>query len=124
MSEIAEKIIYFCTHGGEDAERASICFAMAGAALALEIDTTVALQGKAVYLAKKGYIDHVPEAGGFAPLSKLIGDFLEFGGKLLVCKPCIEVRKIEVTDLVEGSEVTAGGTLNLLALESDAHLVY
>jgi uncharacterized protein involved in oxidation of intracellular sulfur len=124
MSEKAEKIIYFCTHGGEDAERASICFAMAGAALALEIDTTVALQGKAVYLAKKGYIDHVPEAGGFAPLSKLIGDFLEFGGKLLVCKPCIEVRKIEVTDLVEGSEVTAGGTLNLLALESDAHLVY
>ncbi|WP_457551719.1 DsrE family protein [Desulfobacula sp.] len=68
-----------------------------GAALALDLDTTVALQGKAVYLALKGYTDHVPEVGGFAPISKLISDFIEFGGKLLVCKPCIEERKIEDT---------------------------
>ncbi|MCD4742974.1 MAG: DsrE family protein [Desulfobacteraceae bacterium] len=124
MAEKVEKIVYFCTHGGEDCERAAICFAMAGAALALDIDTTVALQGKAVYLALKGYTDHVPEVGGFAPLSKLISDFLEFDGKLLVCKPCIEERKIEDTQLIKGAEITAGGTLNLLALESDAHLVY
>jgi len=121
---MSEKIIYFCTHGGEDAERASICFAMAGAAIALDMDTTVALQGKAVYLAQKGYTDHVPEAGGFAPLSKLISDFIELGGKLLVCKPCIEERKIEESNLIEGSETTTGTTLNLLALESDVHLVY
>ncbi len=31
MAEKVEKVIYFCTHGGEDCERASICFAMAGA---------------------------------------------------------------------------------------------
>jgi uncharacterized protein involved in oxidation of intracellular sulfur len=124
MSEKVEKIIYFCTHGGEDAERASICFAMAGAAVALDIDTTVALQGKAVYLAQNGYIDHLPATGGFAPLSKLIGDFIELGGKILVCKPCIDERNIKETDLIEGSSVTSGGTLNLLALESDAHLVY
>ncbi|MCK5348065.1 MAG: DsrE family protein [Desulfobacula sp.] len=124
MAEKVEKIVYFCTHGGEDCERASICFAMAGAALALDIETTVALQGKAVYLALQGYAEHVPEVGGFAPISKLIGDFMEFGGKLLVCKPCIEERKIEDTQLIEGAEITAGGTLNLLALESDAHLVY
>ncbi len=124
MAENVEKIVYFCTHGGEDCERASICFAMAGAALALDIDTTVALQGKAVYLALEGYTAHVPEVGGFAPISKLVGDFMEFGGKLLVCKPCIEERKIEDARLIEGAEITAGGTLNLLALESDAHLVY
>ena len=97
---------------------------MAGAAVALDIDTTVALQGKAVYLAQNGYIDHLPATGGFAPLSKLIGDFIELGGKILVCKPCIDERNIKETDLIEGSSVTSGGTLNLLALESDAHLVY
>jgi uncharacterized protein involved in oxidation of intracellular sulfur len=124
MPEKIEKIVYFCTHGGEDAEKASICFAMAGAAVALDLDATVALQGSAVYLAQKGYTDHVPQAGGFSPLSKMISDFRELGGKLLVCKPCIAERNIEETDLIDGAKITAAGTLNILALESDAHLVY
>jgi predicted peroxiredoxin len=124
MSEKTEKIIYFCTHGGEDAEKASICFAMASAAIALDVDTTVALQGSGVYLAQKGYIEHVPATGGFAPLTKLITDYMELGGKLMVCKPCIEDRKIEESDLISGAQVTAGGTLNMIALESDAQLVY
>jgi len=124
MPEKVEKVVYFCTHGGENAEKASVCFAMADAALALDLDTSVVLQSNAVYLAQKGYIDHVPAEGGFAPLSKLIGDFMELGGKLLVCKPCCQERKIEKHDLIEGSEFTAAGALNLLALESDVHLVY
>jgi uncharacterized protein involved in oxidation of intracellular sulfur len=54
----------------------------------------------------------------------MISDFRELGGKLLVCKPCIAERNIEETDLIDGAEITAAGTLNILALESDAHLVY
>ncbi len=121
---MSEKIVYFCTHGGDDAEKASICFAMACAAIALDVDTTVALQGSAVYLAQKGYIEHVPATGGFAPLTKLMADFMELGGKLMVCKPCIQDRKIEESDLIDGTEVTTGGALNMLALEADAQLVY
>ena len=124
MSETTEKIIYFCTHAGEDAEKASICFAMASSALALEVETTVALQGSGVYLAQKGYVEHVPATGGFAPLTKLIGDYMELGGKLLVCKPCVEERKIEESDLIDGAKVSTGGNLNMIALEADAQLVY
>lgn len=124
MSEKIEKIVYFCTHGGDDAEKASICFAMAGSAIALDVDTTVALQGSGVYLAQKGYVSHVPATGGFAPLGKLISDYMELGGKLLVCKPCIEERKLKEADLIDGAKITTGGTLNMLALESDAQLVY
>jgi len=121
---MSEKIIYFCTSGGEDTEKASICFAMASAALALETDVTMALQGRGVSFARKGYTDDIPAIGGFAPLSKLINDFIELGGKLLVCKPCIEEREIPETDLIQGARITAGGTLNVLALEADAQLVY
>ena len=124
MSEKIEKIVYFCTHGGDDAEKASICFAMASSAVALDVDTTVALQGSAVYLAQKGYIEHIPATGGFAPLTKLIADYMELGGKLMVCKPCIEDRNIKESDLIDGAQITTGGTLNMLALESDAQLVY
>ncbi|MDA3789605.1 MAG: DsrE family protein [Desulfobacula sp.] len=124
MAEKVEKIIYFCTHGGEDCEKAAICFAMAGAAVALDIDTTVALQGKGVYLALKGYTDHVPEVGGFAPISKLISDFLEFEGKLLVCKPCIEERNMELSDFIAGVELATGTSLNMAIIESDKQLTF
>ena len=84
----------------------------------------VALQGSAVYLAQKGYIEHVPATVGFAPLTKLIADYMELGGKLMVCKPCIEDRNIKESDLIDGAQITTGGILNMLALESDAQLVY
>jgi uncharacterized protein involved in oxidation of intracellular sulfur len=66
----------------------------------------------------------VPATGGFAPLTKLIADYMELGGKLLVCKPCVEERKIEASDLIDGAKVSTGGTLNMIALEADAQLVY
>lgn len=124
MSENTEKMLYCLTCSGDDSERASLCFAMASAGVAMDVDVTVALQGKGVYLALKDYTDHLPSIGGFAPLKKLIADFMEAGGKVLVCKPCIEERKIEETDLIEGSQATTGGTLNMLALAADAQFVY
>ncbi|MFO7749711.1 MAG: DsrE family protein [Desulfobacteraceae bacterium] len=124
MSNQQETALYLCTSGGENPEKASICLAMASAAIALDIDTTIAFQGGGVYLALKNYTDHVPAAGGFSPLKKLINDFTELGGKMLVCKPCMEERHIKDTDLFEGAEVTSGGTLNMIAIKSDIHLVY
>ena len=119
-----KKSFIFAPHGGEDAERASICFSMACAALSLDVDVTMALQGEGVFLAKKGHVEHIHATGGFSPLSKLINDFVELGGKILVCKPCIHYRDIPDTDLIDGAEVTAGGTLNIIALEADAQMVY
>ena len=124
MSENTEKILYCLTCSGDDSERASLCFAMASGGAAMDVDVTVALQGKGVYLALKGYTDHLPAIGGFAPLKKLISDFMEVGGKVLVCKPCIDERKIEEADLIDGARVTTGGALNMLALETNAQLVY
>lgn len=49
---------------------------------------------------------------------------LEQGGQLLVCVPCIKERHIEESDLIEGSQTTAAGNLNVLATEANAVLVY
>jgi uncharacterized protein involved in oxidation of intracellular sulfur len=35
--------------------------------------------------------------------------FLEMNGKLLVCQPCINERKIGIDDLIEGARVTGAG---------------
>jgi len=50
--------------------------------------------------------------------------FLEAGGTLLVCIPCIQERKIDEADLIEGAVPTAAGTLTLEILSANATLVY
>lgn len=124
MEEKKEKILYFCTSGSDNAEKASICFAMANAGMALDMDVKVALQGQGVQLAQKGFTDHVPATGGFPALKKLIADYIEQGGEIHVCKPCMEERSIKDSDLIEGAQVTAGGSLNIMAVAADAQMVY
>ena len=115
------KNLYIGTHTGENPEKAAMPFVIANAALAMDIKATVVLQGNGVYLARKGYVDNMLPAGGFPPLAKLMKDFFDQGGKLLVCVPCIKERKInEATDLVEGAQTTAAGALNIEAMESKA----
>jgi uncharacterized protein involved in oxidation of intracellular sulfur len=118
-----EKIIYIVTHAGEDPERASLPFVLASAAQVMEVESVVALQGTAVYLAKKGYFEHV-FAAGLPPLKELIANFLREGGKLLVCVPCIRERKIDESDLIEGATPTAAAALTQEILSANATLVY
>ena len=119
-----EKILYIGTCAGEDPEKAAMPFVMACAALAMEIKATIILQGKGVYLAQKGYIDKMLPAGGFPPMKELLTDFMELGGELKVCVPCIKSRNIDESELVEGSKTTAAGALNIEAIEAKAVIVY
>jgi predicted peroxiredoxin len=118
-----EKIVYIVTHGPEDPERATFPFMLATAAQTMDVEAVVALQGTAVMLAKKGYLDHV-FAGGLPALKGLVETFIQEGGKLLVCVPCIRERKIEEADMIEGAKSTAGAGLIQEILEANATLVY
>lgn len=125
MTETPEKILYICTHAGDDPQKAAFPFVMANATLALDVKATVCLQGNGVYLAQKGYADKLLSIGGFPPIKKLLADFMELGGRLLVCVPCIKERHLdEKTDLIEGAETTAGGVVVTEALESKAVFTY
>ncbi len=120
-----EKILYIGTCAGENPEKAAMPFVMANAAMAMDMEAVVVLQGQGVYLAQKGYVEKMIKPGGFPPLAKLLKEFLELGGKLLVCVPCIKERNIEEgSDLVEGAVTTAAGALNIEATEAKAVFVY
>ncbi|MBG0776364.1 MAG: DsrE family protein [Desulfovibrionaceae bacterium] len=120
MSEKQEKILYICTHANDDPEKAHLPFVLGNAALATDIKATVVLQSNGVYLAQKGFVDHMVSGGGFPPIKKLVADFLEQGGEIKVCKPCIAERNIDESDLIDGAVTTAGGALNIAAIEADA----
>jgi predicted peroxiredoxin len=122
--EKQEKILYMCTCGEDRSEIAHTPFVLGNAALAMDIQATIVLQGDGVHIAVPGYVDDMPPGGGFPPMKKLLADFLELGGHLWVCGPCIKSRNIAEADLIEGSEVTAAGSVNLAAMEADAVFVY
>ncbi len=122
--EKTEKILYMCTCSEERSEIAHIPFVLANAALAMDIEAKIILQGDGVNIAKKGYVDTMPPGGGFPPMKELLESFLELGGIIWVCGPCIKDRNIEESDLIEKSEITAAGSVNLAAIESDAVFVF
>jgi len=123
MSEQSEKIVYISTHGAENPEKASLPFVLANAALAMEVEAVVALQGTAVTLAKEGCLQHV-FAAGLPPLKELVDNFLAQGGRLMVCVPCIRERKLDESELIEGIELMAAAKLTQELLTANATLVY
>jgi uncharacterized protein involved in oxidation of intracellular sulfur len=124
MADNEKKILYVGTHASDDPEKASIPFVLACAALAMNIKVTVILQGDGVYLAQKGYTETLPQGGGFPHMQELLGNFLELGGMLKVCGPCIESRNIKKSELIEGSQTSGAATINAEAIEADAVMVY
>lgn len=104
---MAEKLVIMITHGLGQPEHVTIPFVMAVAALASDVDVVIGLQADGVEVAVKGASDAV-NAAGFPPLTKLLSDYKELGGKLLLCGPCIKSRNIDpATQIVDNAEVVA-----------------
>jgi predicted peroxiredoxin len=119
-----EKLLIMCTHGPEDAERATIAFVMATAAQASEVEVLVGLQADGGLLAKKGIAEGV-SAAAFPPLKQLLDTYLEAGGKLFVCGPCVKSRQIDPeTDFVPGASVVNAATFIKEATEATNVLIY
>ena len=118
-----EKIVIFATHGSEDPEKAILPFVIGNAALAMDVPVTIVLQSRGVTLVQKGCYEHI-FAPGFDPLEKLVGSFVELGGKLLACIPCLESRKIAQETLVDGVELGKAGSVVQEVLEAKAVLNY
>lgn len=118
-----EKLVIMVTHGPNDAEPATIPFVMAVAAMASDVEVVLGLQASGVELAVKGAVDGI-QARGFPPLAKLLDDYRELGGRMLVCGPCINGRQIDATRFVQNAEVVAAGRFVAEITSATNALVY
>jgi predicted peroxiredoxin len=118
-----EKLVVMVTHGPDDPELATIPFAMAGAAVASDVEVVMGFQGDGCLLVKKGVAETV-SAPEFAPLSQLLPTIQELGGKVLVCSPCIKKRGLTQHDLVDGAEIVAAARFVAEATSATNTLVY
>ena len=47
----------------------------------------------------------------FPPVKELMDQYMEAGGKLMVCNPCMKKRGLEAADLIEGVIVVNAPTI-------------
>jgi predicted peroxiredoxin len=113
-----------CTHGPENPERATIPFVMATAGQAADVEIIMGFQADGVRLAAKGVAESIA-APSFPPLKDLFNAYLEAGGKLLVCGPCVQSRKIDPKkDFVDGASVVGAATFVQHCTEATNVLIY
>jgi predicted peroxiredoxin len=118
-----EKLVIISTMGNEHPEKATIPFVMATAAQATDVEVVVIMQSNAVVLAKIGEAEKVV-ATGFMPVKQLIETYIDMGGKLLLCSPCLKERNITKEDLINGSEIIAAGTVISEVMSAKSVLTY
>jgi predicted peroxiredoxin len=103
----------FCvslTAAKDNADRATVAFVVANAAVASDKETVVFLSTEGVRLAVKGYADDIAEEG-FAKLADLMANFAAAGGTIYVCSPCFKRRKLDDTTLIPGAVIVGGAKL-------------
>ena len=103
-----EKVVINLATGLEDAERVTVAFLVGGAALEQGKQVAMFLTKEAVRLGQPAYAEAVA-CEGCPPLSRLVQQYAEGGGELLVCPICFNARKLEESSLVPNARL-AGAT--------------
>jgi predicted peroxiredoxin len=107
---MAGKFCVSLSFARDNADKATVAFVIANAAVASDKDAMVFLSIEGVRVSQKGYADDIHEEG-FAPLKELVANFVQAGGKIWVCSPCFNKRKLDPNALVAGATVVGGAKL-------------
>ena len=117
MADPAKVVINLAT-GLDDGERVTVALLVGGAALERGKQVTMFLTKEAVRLALPGYAEAVA-CDGCPPIPRLLAQFAEGGGQLLVCPVCFNARKLNESELVANARI--GGATPLWEWIGDDH---
>jgi predicted peroxiredoxin len=101
---MADKVVINLATGLEDAERVTVAFLVGGAAVEQGKTVTMFLTKEAVRLALPGYGDAVA-CDGCPPVPRLVQQYADGGGELLVCPICFSARKLDDSQLVPNARL-------------------
>ena len=104
------RMLFHCTHGRDDPERAIVPFIAANVAAASGQDAIVVLTIEGAWLCKRGYAETVT-AEGFPELAELVTSFVETGGQIWGCSACTTPRGITEADLVDGAQIVGAAAI-------------
>jgi predicted peroxiredoxin len=101
---MSELLIFNCTHGKEDPERATLPFVAANIAATAGQDAVVLCTIDAVWLGTDGGTAGVASPG-LPALSDLFGEFVENGGQVWLCGACTKPRGIDEGAVAKGAAI-------------------
>jgi uncharacterized protein involved in oxidation of intracellular sulfur len=114
---MSERVLIVLSCGTDNPNRATRALFFAMVAKKKGKDVSVFLLDEAVYLAKRGIIEHLQAATGDSADDHM--HYLqEFGVPLLVCIPCAVTRQVAEADLIKGARMAKGDELIELAVGS------
>ena len=122
MSQNNRHLVILITKGPET-EEANAAFTIARGGMTSGLNVSIFLTASGVDIVRKRAADH----SRFAPLDPLneqIADFLERGGKLWACTPCVKARGYTEEDLIDGAVISGASVIHGLFHEGAASLSF
>lgn len=98
------KLIFNCTYGKDEPERATLPFVAANIAAAAGQESIVLCTIEAVWLGTQGGTDDVAQTG-LPALVDLYAEFLGNGGQVWLCGACAKPRGITEEHLAKGATI-------------------
>jgi len=108
MANGAGKVVVNLATGHEDADRVTVAFLVATAALERGRPVAMFTTKEAVRLGLPGYAQAI-ESAGAPPVSRLFQQFVDRGGELMLCPICFKARGLDEHTIVDGARL-AGAT--------------
>jgi predicted peroxiredoxin len=104
------RMLFHCTHGPEDPERATLPFVAANLAAQAGQDAIVLLTVEGAWLGRRGGADSIAHSG-LPRLLDVIGEFVDNGGMIWVGGACAMPRGITEDQLVEGARIVGAAAV-------------
>ena len=101
---MSDKLIFTCTHGKDDAERATLPFVAANIAATAGQDAVLLCTIDAVWLGTEGGTVGIASEG-LPVLSELYAEFVDNGGQVWLCGACTKPRGITEEQVGKGATI-------------------
>jgi len=101
---MSDMLIFNCTYGKEDPERATLPFVAANIAATAGQDAVVLCTIEAVWLGTEGGTDGIAQPG-LPVLSDLYKEFVANGGHVWLCGACTKPRGIGEEEVANGAAI-------------------
>jgi predicted peroxiredoxin len=103
MAEAGKVVVNLAT-GHEDADRVTVAFLIATAALERGRPVAMFATKEAVRLGLPGYAQAI-ESAGAPPVERLFEQFVQGGGELLLCPICFKARRLDENAILDGARL-------------------
>ena len=122
MSNDTRDLVVMITRGA-DHELSSVGFTIANGGLTAGLRVSIFLTSAGVDLVRKRAAD-MTQVNPLEPLGQMISDFLQRGGSLWACTPCVKARGYVEADLIDGVVIAGASKVHELINRGAATLSF